>query len=292
LSRLEKDVFPAIGKRPIGEIKAPEVLRVLRQIETRSLEVMHMVKSTCGQVFRYAVSIGRAERNPVPDLCDALTPFKNGHYAAPTNPKDVAPLVRALDCYGGSFAVKCALRLAILLFVRPGELRHAEWSEFDFVEERWNIPAKKMKMRKDHIVPLSHQAVAILRELHPLTGHGLYVFPSVNSLLKCMSDNTVNAALRSMGYGKDVIVGHGFRAMARTMLAEVLEFRTDIIEHQLAHAVKGPLGDAYDRTKFLRQRRHMMQVWADYLDRLKMCKTPAEVSRMNVEDLRHHEGEV
>jgi len=198
-------------------------------------------------------------------------------------------LIRALDSYEGSFEVKCALQLAPLLFVRPGELRHAEWSEIDFVEERWNIPAKKMKMRTDHIVPLSRQAVAILRELQLLTGHGMYVFPSRSSLDRCMSDNAVNVALRSMGFGKDVIVGHGFRAMARTILAEVLEFRVDIIEHQLAHAVKDPNGVAYNRTKFLLQRRHMLQVWADYLDRLKACKTPAEISRMNVENLRQHE---
>lgn len=276
LHSLEKDVFPVIGQRPIGEIKAPEVLEVLRRIEKRSLEQAHKAKFTCGQVFRYAVVTGVADRDPVADLSGALPAFKNKHYAAPTDPKDVAPLMRALDGYEGTFVVRCALKLAPLFFVRPGELRQAEWAEIDFVEKQWNIPAEKMKMKNDHIVPLSSQAIAILRELHPLTGHGKFVFPGRRFPDRCcMSDNAVNVALRSMGYTKDKIVHHGFRAMARTMLAEVLEFRIDIIEHQLAHAVKDPNGEAYNRTKFLKQRRKMMQAWADYLDDLKLRFTHA-----------------
>ena len=280
LHLIEKDVFPAIGKRPIGEIKAPEVLKVLRQIEERSLEMAHKAKFTCEQIFRYAVSTGCAERDPVADLRGAMPPVNNKHFAAPTDPKVVAPLMRALDGYDGSFVTKCALLLAPLFFVRPGELRHAEWSEIDFDEEQWNVPAEKMKMKKAHIVPLPRQALAILRELYSLTGHGKYVFSGLKPL-SCISDNTVNAALRRMGYPKNVIVGHGFRAMARTILAEILEFRIDIIEHQLSHAVKGPNGDAYDRTKYLMQRREMLQVWADYLDDLKMCKTKVEISSIN-----------
>ncbi|MBU5613920.1 tyrosine-type recombinase/integrase [Geomonas azotofigens] len=281
LAGLEKDVFPSLGQRPIGEIKPPELLKVLCQIETRSLEIMHKAKCTCGQVFRYAVSTGRAERNPVPELRDALPPVKNGHFAAPTDPKKVAPLMRTIYGYQGSFVVKCALKLAPLFFIRPGELRKAEWTEIDFVEEQWNVPAEKMKMKVAHTVPLSRQAIAILHELHTLTGHGKYVFAGRRSSLNCMSDNAVNAALRSMGYTKDDIVGHGFRAMARTILAEVLLFRVDIIEHQLAHAVKDPNGVAYNRTTFLPQRRHMMQVWADYLDALKKCTTQDEISSVN-----------
>ena len=243
--------------------------------------MMNKTKYSCGQIFRHAIASGRAESNPVPGLSDALPSLQGKHYAAPTDPKDVAPLMRAIDGYQGTLVVECALQLAPLLFVRPGELRQVEWSEIDFDEKQLNIPKEKMKMKVPHIVPLSCQSIAILRKLQSLTGDGKYVFPGMRSPLRCMSDNAVNAALRSMGYGKDVIVGHGFRPMARTILAEVLEFRIDIIEHQLAHAVKDPNGDAYNRTKFLSQRRHMMQVWADYLDELKKCTTQAEISTAN-----------
>lgn len=269
LRRLQLDVFPYIGERPIAEIKAPELLDVLRRVESRTLETAHRLKIACSQVFRYAVATGHADRDPVADLRGALPPVRYKHMAAPTDPKQVAPLLRAMDEYQGSFVVKCALRLAPLTFVRPGELRHAEWSEIDIDGATWEIPAERMKMKTAHIVPLSAQALAILRELHALTGRGRYVFPGHRSPLRPMSENAVNVALRLMGFDKDVITGHGFRAMARTLLDEVLHVRPDFIEHQLAHAVKDPLGRAYNRTTHLAERKKMMQQWADYLDGLK-----------------------
>lgn len=268
-TRLEQDVFPFIGSKPIGEVKAPELLAVLRRIEPRTLEGAFRVKTACGQIFRYAIATGRADRDPVGDLRGALPPVKNNHMAAPTDPKDIAPLMRSIDGFNGSFVVKSAMQLAPLLFVRPGELRHAEWGEIDLDAAEWRIPGSKMKMGIDHLVPLSLQATEILKALHPLTGNGRYVFPCNRSPLRCMSENTVNAGLRRMGYEKTEITGHGFRAMARTILDEILGFRPDIIEHQLAHAVKDPLGRAYNRTSHLDERRKMMQVWADYLDGLK-----------------------
>lgn len=270
LERLEKNVFPWIGKRSINEITAPEVLSVLRRIESRGiLDTAHRVRFECGQIFRYAVATGRADRDPSADLKGALPPVRNGHFAAPTDPKTVAPLLRAIDDFTGSFVVKCALQLAPMLFVRPGELRHAEWVEIDFEAEEWNIPAGKMKMKIAHLVPLPSQAVEILKALQPLTGNGKYVFPCHRSPLRCMSENAVNAGLRRMGFEKSEITGHGFRAMARTILDEVLQVRPDFIEHQLAHAVKDPNGRAYNRTAHLAERRKMMQTWADYLDGLK-----------------------
>jgi integrase len=271
LERLEKNVFPWIGARPIKEITAPDVLAVLRRLESRgTLDTAHRVRFECGQIFRYAVATGRAERDPSADLKGALPPVKNGHHAAPTDPKKVAPLLRAIDGFQGSFVVKCALQLAPLLFVRPGELRAAEWSEVDLEAAEWNIPAGKMKMKVAHLVPLSKQAVEILKSLHPLTGHSKYVFPCQRSPLRCMSENAVNAGLRRMGFEKSEITGHGFRAMARTILDEVLQVRPDFIEHQLAHAVKDPNGRAYNRTAHLVERKKMMQLWADYLDGLKV----------------------
>jgi len=268
--RLEGDVYPVLGARPIGDIKAPEVLAMLRRIESRgALEVAHRIRAICGQVFRYAVATGRAERDPTADLKGALKPYKEKHLAAITDPKEVAPLLMAIDGYAGSFVVKCALQLAPLLFVRPGELRQAEWSEIDLDAEEWTIPAGKMKMGLPHLVPLSAQAIAILKELHALTGRGKFLFPSHRSSARPMSNNAVNAALRRMGYDKETMTGHGFRAMARTILDEVLAQRPDIVEHQLAHAVKDPLGRAYNRTSHLPERRRMMRLWADYLDGLK-----------------------
>jgi len=269
--RLEGDVYPVLGARPIGDIKAPEVLAMLRRIESRgALEVAHRVKTICGQVFRYAVATGHAERDPTADLKGAMKPYKEKHLAAITDPKEVAPLLMANDGYAGSFVVKCALQLAPLRFVRPGELRQAEWSEVDLNAEEWTIPAGKMKMNLPHLVPLSAQAIAILKELHALTGRGKFLFPSHRSSARPMSNNAVNAALRRMGYDKETMTGHGFRAMARTILDEVLVQRPDIVEHQLAHAVKDPLGRAYNRTSHLPERRRMMQLWADYLDGLKL----------------------
>ncbi len=270
LERIEKSVFPWLGQRPIHEITAPEVLSVLRRIELRGiLDTAHRVRFECGQIFRYAIATGRAERDPAADLKGALPPVKNGHYAAPIDPKHVAPLLRSIDVYEGSYVVKCALQLAPLFFVRPGELRAAEWTEMDLDAGEWNIPAERMKMKIAHLVPLCRQAVAILKDLKPLTGHSKYVFPCHRSPLRCMSENAVNAGLRRMGFEKTEITGHGFRAMARTILDEVLGVRPDIIEHQLAHAVKDPLGRAYNRTAHLETRRGMMQMWADYLEGLK-----------------------
>jgi len=270
LGRLEKEVFPWLGPLPIEDISAPELLKVLRRMESRgALDTAHRVRNHCSNTFRYAIATGRAVRDPAADLRGALPPVKNNHFAAPTDPKDVAPLLRAMEEYQGSFVVKCALQLAPILFVRPGELRHAEWSEIDLDMEQWNIPGEKMKMKEPHLVPLPSQAIAILKELQPLTGVSRYVFPSGRSFARPMSENAVNAALRRMGFEKVEITGHGFRAMARTILDEVLQVRPDFIEHQLAHAVRDPNGRAYNRTAHLGERRKMMQKWADYLDVLK-----------------------
>jgi integrase len=270
IRRLEVDVFPWIGERPIAEITAPELLAVLRRIEGRgALETAHRAHQNCGQVFRYAVATGRAERDPCADLRGALPPTRKRHFPAITEPKEIGALLRAISDYRGSFITRSALQLAPLVFVRPGELRNAEWSELDLDRAEWCIPADRMKMKEPHLVPLPLQAVMILRELHALTGTGRYVFPSPRTASRPMSNNGVLSALRRMGYGKDEMTGHGFRAMARTVLDEVLGFRVDIIEHQLAHAVKDPLGRAYNRTKHLDERRRMMQAWADYLDGLR-----------------------
>lgn len=273
IERLEKEVFPWLGARPIEEIKAPELLKVLRRVESRgALDTAHRLRNDCSRVFRYAIATGRADRDPGADLRGALPPVKNNHFAAPTDPKDVAPLLRAIDDYQGSFIVQCALKLAPLFFVRPGELRQAEWAEIDLDAAEWNIPASRMKMKEPHIVPLSKQALDILQDLKALTGHSKYVFPCHRSPLRCMSENAVNAALRRMGFEKTEITGHGFRAMARTILDEVLNVRPDFIEHQLAHAVKDPNGRAYNRTAHLAERKKMMQQWADYLESLKAEK--------------------
>lgn len=270
LRRLQSDVFPVMGAKPVGEIKAPEVLAMLRRIESRgALETAHRVRTICGQVFRYAVATGRAERDPAADLKGALSPYKKGHHAAVTDPKELAPMLREIDGYTGSFVVKCAIQLAPLFFVRPGELRQAEWAEIDFDNEQWNIPAERMKMKVAHIVPLSRQSIAILKELQALTGRGRYLFPCHRSTARPMSNNAINAALRRLGYDKDTMTGHGFRATARTILDEVLQVRPDYIEHQLAHAVRDANGRAYNRTSHLAERRKMMQTWADYLDGLK-----------------------
>ena len=221
-------------------------------------------------MFRYAIATGRAERNPASDLRGALPPIREQtHRAAIVDPVALGGLLRACDSYQGEFPTRCALRLAPLVFVRPGELRHAEWSEIDLAAAEWNIPAAKMKTREPHLVPLAPQAVAILQELHALTGRGRYVFPNPRTGSRPMSNNGVLAALRRMGYGKDEMTGHGFRATARTLLDEVLHFRPDYIEHQLAHAVRDPNGRAYNRTAHLAERRKMMAAWADYLDMLR-----------------------
>lgn len=270
LLRLENDVYPWLGARPIAEVTAKELLKTINRIVDRgAVDSAHRALQNCGQVFRYAIVTGRAERNPATDLRGALPPNKKAHMAAMLEPDAIGGLLRAIDAYSGSFVTKCALKLAPLLFVRPGELRQAEWSEIDLQGQQWNLPADKMKMREPHLVPLSRQAIAVLEELQPLTGRGLYVFPSARSQRRPMSNNAILAALRRMGFAKDEMSGHGFRAMARTILDETLHFRPDYIEHQLAHAVKDPNGRAYNRTAHLPERRKMMQAWADHLDALK-----------------------
>lgn len=263
---LDKNILPWLGERPIAAIKTPEVLKLLKRIEDRgAIETAHRAKLVCGQVFKYAIVTGVAERNPAADLAGALPRVKAKHHAAITSPKELAKLMKAIDGYTGSFVVGCALKLSAMLFVRPGELRHMEWEEIDFSSKEWNIPAEKMKMKTPHLVPLSRQAIEILKELMPLTGDGKYVLPSERRDGRPMSENTVNAALRALGYSKEQMTAHGFRATARTILDEVLNFRPDYIEHQLAHEIKDPNGRAYNRTKHLAERKKMMQDWSDYL---------------------------
>jgi integrase len=270
IDRLERDLFPWIGGRPIADITAKELLATVTRIADRgAVETAHRALQNCGQVFRYAIATGRAERNPAPDLRGALPPVKPTHLAAITAPPEIGGLLRAIESYQGSFITKCALRLAPLVFVRPGELRQAEWSEMDLASAEWNIPGHKMKTREPHLVPLSPQAVAILIELHALTGRGRFVFPSPRTTTRPMSNMGIMSALRRMGYAKDEMTGHGFRAMARTVLDQELGFRVDYIEHQLAHTVRDPLGRAYNRTTHLPERRRMMTAWADYLDQLR-----------------------
>ena len=267
---LERNVFPWLGSKPITDILPKDILDCLRRIEERgTIETAHRTLQICGQVFRYGVATGRAVRDITPDLRGALQSANGGHFAAITEPKLVGELLRAIDSYQGSLPSVCALKLAPLVFVRPGELRAAEWSQIDFDANEWRYFVSKTEVQ--HIVPLSNQAVCILNELQPLTGHGRFIFPSERTPRgdRCMSENTLNAALKRLGYGKDVMTAHGFRAMARTILDEVLGFRVDFIEHQLAHAVKDPNGRAYNRTAHLAERRKMMQSWADYLDGLK-----------------------
>lgn len=267
--RIERDIFPWLGKRPITEITAPELLKVLRKIEERgAVETAHRALQNCGQIFRYAIATGRGTHDISGSLRGALSPVKGGHFAAITDPKEIGGLLRAIRDYQGSMITKSALRLAPLVFLRPGELRKAEWAEINLDEKLWSIPAERMKMRDPHLIPLSDQAVEILRELHPLTGKGRFVFPGARSKDRPLSDNAILAALRRMGFSKDEMSGHGFRAMARTILDEVLNVRPDYIEHQLAHAVRDPNGRAYNRTAHLAERRKMMQIWSDYLDTL------------------------
>jgi integrase len=264
----ERDIFPIIGGRPVSELKAPELLTVLRRIEVRgALDTAHRARGNCSQVFRYAVATGRCERDPSSDLRGALPPKRGAHFAATTEPSKLAGILRAMDGYEGDLTVRCALRIAPLVFVRPGELRTAEWKDIDLDAGEWRYKASKNG--PDHVVPLCRQAVAILRELQPLTGDERLVFPGARTNNRPMSDNAILAAMRRMSIGKEEMTGHGFRAVARTILDEVLGFRVDLIEHQLAHAVKDPNGRAYNRTAHLPERRRMMQAWADYLDRLK-----------------------
>lgn len=271
-TRLKSFLYPYVGRRPIASITAQELLAALRRIEARGKhETAHRVRSLAGRVFRYAVATGRAQHDVAADLKDALAPVKSRNFASVTEPERVGELLRAIDGYSGQPITALALKLAPLVFVRPGELRGAEWSEFDLEGAEWRIPAARMKMGEQHIVPLSRQAVAILRELHILTGSGRYVFPSLLSAQRPMSDNTINAALRRLGYGSDEQTGHGFRSMASTLLNEQ-GFAPDVIELQLAHQERNKVRAAYNRAQRLDERRKMMQAWADYLDTLRDIK--------------------
>lgn len=274
IRRLENDVFPYVGNRPIRQLAAPELLTVARRIESRgALETAHRALQNCGQVFRYAVATGRAERNPVADLRGALPPPKEKHHASLTDPKAVGALMRAVHGYQGHNVTRCALKLAPLTFVRPGELRRAEWAEIDLEKAEWRIPSEKMKSRVPHVVPLSRQAVDVLRELQPLTGTGRYLFPGLRSAARPMSENTVNGALRRLGYGREEMTGHGFRSMASTILNEQ-GWNRDAIERQLAHGERDAVRAAYNYAEHLPERRKMMQSWADYLD---LIMRPADV---------------
>ncbi|MFU8858390.1 MAG: tyrosine-type recombinase/integrase [Deferrisomatales bacterium] len=270
LRRLEGDIFPHIGSRPVGEVTPPELLAVLRRVEARgAVETAHRLLQHCGAIFRYALAHGWVERDPAADLRGVLEKTgKAKHHPSITDPKKVGELLRAIDGFEGTFVVRCALRLAPLVFVRPGELRRAEWAEVDLDAAEWHIPAEKMKAGGKHIVPLSRQAVAILRELHPLTGSGRYVFPSVRTGTRPMSENTVNVALRRLGYARDEMTGHGFRSIASTLLNEQ-GWHRDAVERQLAHAPRDKTRASYNYAEHLPVRRKMMQAWADYLDGLR-----------------------
>ena len=270
MSIFTRDLFPKLGHRPIHEIAATELLAAIRKIEDRNaLEIAHRARTIAGQVFRYGIAAGLCERDVSADLKGALRdkpPTK--HRAAITEPEELSHLIVAINGYQGTPVVCAALRLSALLFQRPGEIRHMEWAEIDWGKERWCIPGRKMKEKRDHIVPLSKQALVVLKDIHALTGRGVYVFPSQRGPSRPLSDNGVRTALRTMGFDNETMDAHGFRATARTILDEVLNFRVDYIEHQLSHAVKDPTGRAYNRTKYLPERVEMMQAWADYLDNL------------------------
>lgn len=278
LSCLEQNAFPWIGKYQIQTVTAPDILALLRRIEERgALETAHRLRGIMGQIFRYAIATGRAIHDPAADLRGALPPRKKQHYPTLTKPREIAALLDAIGGYRGGHATRCALRLAPLTFVRPGELRGAEWSEIDLAAAEWRIPAEKMKLRRTHVVPLSTQALAILKDLHPVTGSGRFVFPGVRSSARPMSENTVNAALRSLGITKDQFTGHGFRAMASTLLNEQ-GWNRDAIERQLAHVEGNAVRAAYNHADYLEERKRMMQAWADYLDKLKEDASVAPIS--------------
>lgn len=284
IRRLELNIFPWLGAKPIADIKPLELLGVVQRIEQRGAnETAHRALQNCGRVFRYAVATGRAERDISRDLLGALAPVVERHHASIVEPKAVGALLRAIDGYAGSLVVRCALRLAPLVFVRPGELRMAEWDEFNLEEGEWRIPASRMKMRAPHFVPLSSQAIEILRELRPLTGDKRFVFPGERSRDRPMSNNTVNAALRRLGYSNDQMTGHGFRSMASTLLNEQ-GWHPDAIERQLAHQEPNEIRAAYNYAKHLPERRKMMQAWADYLYRLcaSSASNPANGRRAGV----------
>jgi integrase len=274
----EKDLFPHLGALPLADITAPVLLAVLRRVERRgALQLVRDLREYAGQVFRFGIQEGHCSHNPAPDLVEALKAHTKRHMAAVLEPHKVGELMRALDGYHGQPTTRAALLLSALLFQRPGNMRAMEWAEIDAEGALWTIPAAKMKRElkdklngRPHLVPLPPQALALLEELRPLTGHSRYVFPSLLTAERCMSDGTVNTALRRLGYSNTEATAHGFRAMARTLLVEQMSgVSADVIEAQLAHGKSGPLGAAYDRAEFLAQRRELMARWADYLDSLK-----------------------
>ena len=284
IERLQKDVFPWIGSKPLAEVTAPTLLQTLRRVEARGVrETVHSICQSCGQVFRYGVATGRCERNPAADLRGALRPVLVKHMAAIVDPEGFAFLLRAIEDYRGSLVTRTALQLSALTFQRPGNLRAMQWVNLELEgTATWSIAAAEMKRSRygkdngrPHVVPLARQAVSLLREIWPLTGHGKYVFPSLHGQGRCMSENTINVALRRLGYAKETHSAHGFRSSARTLIMERLNVSPDVIEAQLAHMKSGPLGSAYDRAEFLQQRRDMMQTWADYCDALRDGSTPS-----------------
>lgn len=273
---LKNDLYPQLGKRPVSEIEPPELLAVLRKIEARTVDIAHRAKQVAGQIFSYAIQTGRAERNPSSDLSGALKSKHKQHHAAITDPPALGKLLLAIQEYSGSAVVRTAMQINALTFQRPGLVRAMEWEHVDLESGVWSVPAEAMQKthkadgeRRAHIVPLATQAVALLTELHRLTGRGRYVFPGGRGPSRCLSENGMRVALRTMGYSNDDMTSHGWRATARTLLDEELNCRVDYVEHQLAHAVKDPNGRAYNRTKFLDERTTMMQRWADYLDTLR-----------------------
>lgn len=271
IRRLENDVFPWLGKTPVGAVTPPELLSLLKRVEGRgAIEIAHRLRGYISKVICYAIATGRATSDPTRDLKGALSPMlKTEHRAALTDPERFGDLLSAMDIYRGGLVVKSAMRFAALTAVRPGELRHAEWKDIDLEKAEWRYLVTKTNT--PHIVPLARQAIEILAELRPLTGHGRYVFPNPRTPdgSRAMSEAAVLVALRTMGFTNEEMTGHGFRAIFRTLGDEVLRFRIDLIEHQLAHAVRDPLGRAYNRTTHLEERKIMMQQWADYLDELK-----------------------
>lgn len=269
MARFKKDAFPWLGSRPIAEIEAPEILDALKRVDSRGARfTAHRLRSEISRVFRYGIKEGLCKADPARDLIGAIPPAQTRHFAAITEPAKVGEMLRAFDGFSGTFVVQCALRLSPMLFQRPGEIRKAEWSQFDLDKGEWRYLVTKTKT--EHLVPLATQAVTILRELHALTGSGHYVFPGARDRKRPMSEATINAALRRLGYNtQEEMTAHGFRAMARTLIHEELEEKPEHIERQLAHAASGPLGAAYERGQFIRQRRVMMQAWADCLDQLK-----------------------
>ena len=266
---LEKDVFPTFGNTPIKNITPRELLTLLEKIQARgAIDVAHRIKSLCGEVFRYGIYTDRCDRDPTQDLKGVLIPKRNKHMATITSPEKVGELLRAIDGYQGDITTQCALKLAPYVMLRPGEIRHAEWSEISFDRKQWKIPADKMKMSRPHIIPLSNQVIAILKTIERLTGQGNYVFPSRFSKDSPMSENTLNAALRRLGFTKEKMTSHGFRGIASTLLHEN-GFKSDVIEAQLAHAERNKVKAAYNHAEYLTERTDMMQWWADYLDSLK-----------------------